>query len=129
MRRFAAAGTRDDFLACAALLNQAPDAVTSRKLMDGFEAAFEGRVLPSLPDELVAAMMKAGGGSLALRVRQNDPAALEEALRAMADPKMKQIELLRLIAVFGEVPHPPAAPVLMRLVRAPHANVRSAALA
>src|SRR5687768_3559421 len=129
MRRFAAAGGQDDFLACAALLNQAPDAATRSKLMDGFEAAFEGRVLPSLPDELVAAMMKAGGGSLALRVRQKDPTALDEALRAMADPKVKQIERLRLIAVFGEVRHSPVAAVLTRLVREPDAKVRAAALA
>lgn len=129
IRRFAAAGGRDNLLACATLLEQAPDAATRRRLMEGFEQAFEGRVLPSLPEELVAAMMKAGGGSLALRVRQKEPAALEEALRTMADQKVKPIDRIRLLAVFGEVPHPPAAAVIAELVRAADPTVRSAALA
>jgi putative heme-binding domain-containing protein len=128
MRRFAAAGGRENLLVCADLLNAAPDADTRKKLMDGFEQAFDGRVLPSLPDELVVAMIKAGGGSLALRVRQNDPAAIAEALRTMADPAASQLERLRLIAVFGEVPRASAAPVLAGLLHDQNAAVRAAAL-
>src|SRR5690606_2042377 len=90
---------------------------------------FEGRVLPPLPEELVNAMIKAGGGSLALRVRQKDPAAVEDALRAVADAKTPLLERLRLIAVFGEVPQPAAADVLENLIRAGEPRVRSAALA
>jgi putative heme-binding domain-containing protein len=129
MRRFAAAGGHENLLTCAQLLDAAPDADSRKKLMEGFEKAFEGRVLPSLPDELVAAMIKAGGGSLALRVRQKDPAALAEGLRTMADPAAPQMERLRLIAVFGEVPHAPAAAVLARLISDPDPAVRAAALA
>jgi putative heme-binding domain-containing protein len=128
MRRFAAAGGRENLLTCADLLNAAPDANSRKKLMEGFEQAFDGRVLPTLPDELVAAMIKAGGGSLALRVRQKDPAAIDEALRTMADPKSPSIERLRLIAVFGEVPHASAAAVLAGLLHDHDAAVREAAL-
>jgi putative heme-binding domain-containing protein len=111
------------------LLDAAPDASSRQKLMEGFEKAFEGRVLPSLPDELVAAMTKVGGGSLALRVRQNDPAALAEGLRTMADSSAPELERLRLIAVFGEVAHPPAAVVLARLIGDEKGSIRAAALA
>lgn len=129
IRRFAAAGGRENLLACAALINQAPDAATRGKLMEGFEQAFEGRVPPPLPDELVTAMIKAGGASLALRVRQGDQAARAEALRTMADTRTKLVERLRLISVFGEVRHPPAAPVLGQLIRSPDAKIRQASLA
>ncbi|HWA86816.1 MAG TPA: PVC-type heme-binding CxxCH protein [Opitutus sp.] len=128
MRRFAAAGGQKNLLVCADLLNAAPDADTRKELMAGFEKAFDGRVLPSLPDELVAAMVKAGGGSLALRVRQNDPAAVAEALRTMADPAAPHLERLRLIAVFGDAPHAGAAAVLARLLHDDDAAVRAAAL-
>ncbi|HEU5077896.1 MAG TPA: PVC-type heme-binding CxxCH protein [Opitutaceae bacterium] len=128
MRRFAAAGGRENLLICAELLDAAPDADTRKELMAGFEKAFEGRVLPALPDELVAAMIKAGGGSLALRIREKDPAAIDEALRTMADPKTPSIDRLRLISVFGQVPAAPASAVLVRLLHDNDPAVRDAAL-
>lgn len=128
MRRFAAAGGRENLLLCARLLDGAPEADTKKQLMEGFEAAFEGRVLPFLPDELVASILKAGGGSLSLRLRQKDPGALNEALRLATDPKTPRVDRLRLITVFGEVPQAGIAPVLAQLIRDPDATIRSAAL-
>src|SRR5262249_40608855 len=58
MRRFAATGTRADLLTCARLLDLAPSPAHAQKLMIGFEAAFKGRSLAGLPDELVQAMAR-----------------------------------------------------------------------
>lgn len=127
MRRFAAAGGNDNLLACARLLALAPDAVSRRALAEGFEQAFAGRVLPPLPDKLVAALVQAGG-SLSLRMRQKDPAALEEGLRLMSDAKAPLTERVRTIATFGEVPHPAAAGKLAPLLAAEKRELVRAAL-
>ncbi len=49
MRRFAAAGTRQDLTRCARLLALAPSPDHIKRLMDGFEAAYAGRSLVGLP--------------------------------------------------------------------------------
>ena len=112
MRRFASAGGAKNFEVCATLLSQAPDPVSRQKLIEGFEEAFAGRALPTLPETLVNALVRVGGGSLSLRMRQKDPAAMEEALRLMADTTAPVTERVRVITTFGEVVHPAAAPRL-----------------
>src|SRR5581483_11730137 len=87
MRRFAATGQRHDLAVCAQLLKQSPTKEATAALMRGFEEAYKGRSLSNVPAELVEALSAAGGGSLALRIRQNDPAAIDEALKALADEK------------------------------------------
>src|SRR5262249_45354238 len=87
MRRFAQAGSRKDLLVCARLLELAPGQEPAKRLMVGFEQAFQGRPLPDLPDELVKVMARVGGGSPALRVRQGDEKATAEALKAVANEK------------------------------------------
>jgi putative heme-binding domain-containing protein len=126
MRRFAEAGTRTDFLTCAKLLEMAPTAEDRAALMAGFEQAFEGRVPPPLPDELVAAT---GKGSLSLRIRQGDPAALAEGLvlldNAQADPR----ERLSAIRAFGTATHSDAIVLLLKIATtAMDASLRQAAL-
>ncbi len=129
MRRLAAAGSADDLLACAELLKRAPDAASRLPLMEGFEQAFAGRVLPPLPSELVTAMVNAGGASRSLRLRQRDPAAIAEALRALSDEQVPLVERLRLLAVLGEVPVAGAAAFLGQLLHASNEKIRRGALA
>ncbi len=113
MRRFAQSGLREDLLRCARLLRLAPDDQGSQLLMVGFEQAFQGRPLTGLPDELVAAISAAGGGSLALQVRSKIPGALAEALKTIVDSKIDTSARLQLVQTLGEV-HPQAAlPVLL----------------
>ncbi|MBI3865179.1 MAG: c-type cytochrome, partial [Planctomycetia bacterium] len=113
MRRFASAGTRKDLLACARLLAAAPDPAAAKLLLAGFEKAFEGRSLAGLPDELVAAIGKAGGGSLALKLRQGDAAALTESLKIVADEKAAKPDRLKYVQILAEVhPQPALAPLL-----------------
>ncbi len=129
MRRYAMAGGRADLLACAALLNAAPDQQTSQLLMKGFELAFAGRSLAGLPPELIAAMAKAGGGSLALRVRQGQQAAVDEALQLIAREKSPQPQRLEMIQTFGETRQPACVPVLLAVLRnSKNEAVRSAVL-
>lgn len=115
MRRFAQAGTRDDLLACAVLLEHAPTREDSERLMVGFEAAFEGRSLSVLPDRLLQAIANSGGGSLPLRVRQGDDEAVTEALAIVSAPDAAAEDRLELIRTFGEVRDRRALPILLEL--------------
>lgn len=113
MRRFAQSGTQRDLMACARLLRQAPDRVCIEMLLRGFEAAFQGRSLAALPDELVLALTEAGGGSLTLRLRRNDRSAVSEALRIVADNSEDPQLRLQLIEVLGDMADPDTLSVIM----------------
>lgn len=131
MRRFAAEGTRTHLLHAARLLSLAPTPEDKSVLMDGFGQAFQGRSLPSLPPELAEEMAKLGKGSLDLRLRQNDPEALAEALTLLSSPDSPAAERLRLARIFGEIPHPPAQPILLAIAKDPAspADLANASLA
>ncbi|MCY2966359.1 MAG: c-type cytochrome [Planctomycetota bacterium] len=129
MRRYALAGTRKDLLACATLLSLAPDADRAKLLLAGFEKAYEGRSLAGLPDELIAAIAKAGGGSLALRLRQGDSAALEESLNAVASEQAPKGDRLKFLQILAEIHPPSAVNVLQAVVKSTKdPDLQSAAL-
>ncbi len=143
MQRFAQSSTRNDLMICAQLLAQAPTAEHKKELLKGFETAFKGRPLSGLPDELVAQITSAGGGSLALRVRQKDAAAIDEALRtvvmeptgtptkpdekaAAAEARARRVELIQTL---GEVQPSGSLSVLIGLLKSPADDeIRSAIL-
>src|SRR5262249_49033937 len=129
MRRYAAAGTRKDLLTCARLLRLAPDTDRSKLLVRGFEEAFHGRPLGTLPRELAESLARLGGSSIALGLRQHRPEALDKALAVLADNKADLSERLQYVQIFGEVPQPRCLPVLLRMVqRSPDDTLRMAAL-
>ena len=113
MRRFASTGQRADLAVCARLLKQSPSQEATKGLMQGFEEAFQGRSLSQVPPELVAALAAAGGGSLSLKVRQGDSAAIEEALLALSDEKTSAGKRAEYASLFGEVKQPGAVPILL----------------
>lgn len=142
MQRFAQAGSRNDLLVAAELLAKAPTAEHKQELLKGFEAAFKGRPLSGLPDELVKLITESGGGSLALRVRQKDAAAIDEALKLVAvepaaqpDPKQKaaaeeaKTRRIELVQTLGEVQPSGSVNALVSIAKTSADNeVRSAAL-
>jgi len=115
IRRYAASGTRQDLLTCARLLELAPGEAHTKRLLAGFEKAYEGRALPPLPRELAVALAKAGGGSLALQVRLGNAEAVAKAVQLAADPKAKPSERLQFLQIFGEILTPPALPALLNV--------------
>ncbi len=142
MQRFAQASTRNDLLVAAELLAKAPTAEHRQELLKGFEAAFKGRPLSGLPDELVKEITEAGGGSLALRVRQKDAAAIDEALKlvvvepaAPPDPKQKaaaeeaKTRRIELVQTLGDIQPSGSVNVLISMAKTAADNdVRSAVL-
>ncbi|MCH8042678.1 MAG: c-type cytochrome [Planctomycetes bacterium] len=118
MQRFATAGSRTDLLTCAQLLRLAPHAEAKKQLMRGFEAAFKGRSLARLPEALAREIVAAGGGSLALRIRRGDAAAVREALATVADAKADTLKRRELVQIVGEVKIPGAAPAMLAILSA-----------
>ena len=128
MRRFAATGTRADLIAAGRLIDKAPDEHRAM-LVTAFEGEFKGRAIPPLPDELLAALAKAGSGSLAFRVRQGDATAITDALKLIADPKAKAAERLLCIRTLGETKTAAAIAPLLTLAQSEDAvAIRKAAL-
>ena len=103
MRRFARAGRRRDLLAAARLFNTADEDSTRSELVKGFEKAYEGRSLSGMPDELVAALTKAGGGSIVLQVRQRKANAITAGLETVVDAKARGDLRLQLVEAFGDL--------------------------
>ena len=116
MRRLASSGRQRDLVSSASLLQLAPNQSSQATLMKGFEKAFEGRSLADLPPQLIEAIANAGGGSLELRLRQSQPAAITEALKKIENPKTAATERIALVEIFGQVQQEDALPVLLELV-------------
>ncbi len=117
MKRYALAGTRNDLLNAAALLNAAPEKSSVDRLLKGFEEAFQGRSLAGIPEQLVAALAKSGGGSLALRFRQAQPDAVAEAIKTIEDAKAPPDVRSQLIEICGQVKTDELRGVLLNVVR------------
>jgi putative heme-binding domain-containing protein len=114
MRRFAEAGSRKDLLTCSKLLDLAPTAGDRARLLAGFEQAFEGRIPPVFPDELLARL---GERSISMQIRQGDPDAITRALAALQNPATPRAQRLSAIRAFGTAPRTEAAPILMNILR------------
>jgi putative heme-binding domain-containing protein len=117
MKRYALSGTRNDLLSAAVLLNAAPDKQSVDRLLKGFEEAFQGRSLAGIPDELVQALAKSGGGSLALRFRQAQPDAVAEAIKLIQDTQSKPELRSQLIEICGQIHRDELRSVLSSVVR------------
>lgn len=117
MQRFAMEGTRQDLLRCASLLGQAKAWDARKRLMAGFEEAYRGRPLTNLPDELAYQIMRAGGGSLVLRLRRRDANAIREALEKISEKKDALEKRLEYVALCGELQLDGAPEVLLRTLQ------------
>lgn len=115
MKRYAMADTQAAYRVCAQILAAAPSLQDGRALVRSFEAASKGRSVSRLPRELQEQISKAGGESLAFRLRRRDPSAGKEAFDLLqhgaARPKS-----LELIEVLGEVAYSEAPRVLLGLL-------------
>ena len=129
IRRFAKSGTRQDLLYSAQLFELAPDANASKILMNGFEQAYKGRSMAALPERLMAAMARHGGGSVALGLRRGEIKAVEEALRVITDVKAEKLIRLQYTEILGEAPNSKAIPVLLNILKSePGSDLKRAAI-
>lgn len=115
MQRFAAGGTRADFLACARLFKVAPPQQQGQ-LLAGFETAFKGRALPPLPRELADALLKSGKASPVLRMRLGDREGTDLATSIATDAGASVEDRLAVITALGEIQVPLGPAILIGTV-------------
>ena len=129
IRRFTKAGSRADLLASARLFELAQTAESAKILMTGFEQAYKGRSMAALPERLMVAMARHGGGSFALGLRRGEAKSVAEALRVIADAKADKLMRLQYTEILGEAPNAKAIPVLLGIVKSePGTDLKRAAL-
>ncbi|MEI6234984.1 MAG: PVC-type heme-binding CxxCH protein [Planctomycetota bacterium] len=116
MRRWAASGSPDELAACASLFGISPNAECNAKLLTGFEKAFEGRTISSLPTALLEALTKAGGDPLPLDLRMGKPGAVDSALTDLKNAKISAKRRVALIQILGEIDAPASVPYLLGVV-------------
>jgi putative heme-binding domain-containing protein len=119
MRRYATPGTRQDLLTCAKLLRFSPGPEQTARLMAGFEQAFKGRSLATLPDELLEALAQSGGKSVELGLRRGEAEAVDEAMREITDPAVDVEKRREYIEIFGEVKQAKILPILLNQIADP----------
>ncbi len=122
MCRYGLQGTQADLQACARLMQLAPTSDARKRLAGGFSRAFEGRAIPPLPDELIAALSQADPKFAAiLGVRRHDPAAIAAVLAEVAAPDLPLETRVQYIRALGDVVADPSrvVPGLISLLREP----------
>ncbi len=129
MRRFAAAGGRQDLVRCARLLAMAPGPDAVKRLMAGFEAAAAGRSLVGLPPELVLALATYSGQSVTLGLRQGKTEAISEVIHTLGDDRADRAKQLQFLQILGETRRPACLPAVLHLAcHSPDNALRAAAL-
>ena len=119
LRRYAVTGIRHDLLTCAQLLRLSPGPEETARLIAGFEEAFKGRSLATLPDELLEAMAKSGGKSVVLGLRRGDAEAVDEAIREITNPAADVDRRREYIEILGEVKQARVLPILLTQIADP----------
>jgi putative heme-binding domain-containing protein len=122
VQRYALAGGTDNLLACARLLELAPNIACAEELLKGLETAYTGRSATGFPSELRDAIARAWSrgataGSLSLGLRLGQLSAVEKGLRLVMDEKANLAQRLECIRIFGEVEQPRCVPVLLGVLR------------
>jgi putative heme-binding domain-containing protein len=120
MQRYVMAGGPADFDVCTELLKMAPSKEAGALLMAGLEEGLRGRKITDLPASLLAAAQpyqtEAGGGGLALDLRQGKQEALDKAFKVIADPSGNISQRISYIRILGELNQPASVPVLLATV-------------
>lgn len=135
MQRWAMAGGKDNLLACARLLDAAPTAKHTARLLAGLEKGFAGRSAGELPAALREAVVRAwntsgGSSNVLLGLRLGHAPSLDRALALIADEKAAAAMRLGCIRILGEIEQPRSVPVLLAVVHdSKRGPVRQEALA
>ncbi|MBL8891037.1 MAG: c-type cytochrome [Planctomycetaceae bacterium] len=115
-RRLAVEGLRVDLLRVAELLRRGSSPEDVAAVMQGFEAAYQGRAMTALPDELLAVLDSVGGGSLVFRMRQGQSEAFATALAIINDVNRDLRQRLALLRGLGELNYPASVEPLLAII-------------
>ena len=103
VRALALKGKNRDLLDCAKLFEMAEGGKQLAPMLHGFELAFAGRQVGTLPPELANVLIESGHTSLTLRVRLGDREAIHQGLKLLGDDNTQTSERISLAAALSEV--------------------------
>lgn len=118
MQRWAMAGGRDNFLACAALIDAMPKA---DPLLSGLEKGFSGRGAEDVPMELRKAVFAAWNrGStearLTLGLRLGHEPAVKQAMDSLINDRTDKASRQAVLRILGEIELPSSVPALLTVL-------------
>jgi putative membrane-bound dehydrogenase-like protein len=132
-QRWAMAGGKENFDACAKLLASAPDAAGRAVVIEGLSDAFEGGKIPELPPALATALnahlASKLDGDLALAVKTGNAEAAKKAIAIVRDDRATTANRVALVQAFADAGNREIVPVLLQVFSRPgNATVRQALL-
>jgi putative heme-binding domain-containing protein len=119
-KRYALAGSREDFEACARLLALQVDEPVKQRFLAGISTAFEGGELPELPDALAAALREhlasQTGGDLTLALRSGDQSAVKQAITLLGDKEAGNAARIAVARTLSELGKTEAMPAMLAVL-------------
>lgn len=119
LQRYALQGGNANYQACVRLMTLSPAEQHTQHLFANLQQSLRGVDINVLPSDLIETIrlnqIKFGEGALALLLRQNDDKAIRAAIKGIADNNSNAFERLSYSKILGEIKHPDAVPVLMKL--------------
>ena len=121
-KRWAMAGGKENYDACAKLLALAKRPDDQSLVIEGIAAAFEGGKIPELPESLavpLAAFIKSRLDSdLALAVKTGNAEAAKKAADIVADPKAPAAKRAALVSALADAGAKDAVPAFLKVLAA-----------
>ena len=118
-QRWAMAGGRENFDACARLLALAPRPEDRTLVIEGLSDAFEGGKIPELPAALATALNAHIASKLdtdlALGVKTGNADAIKKALAAIRDEKSPTANRVALVQAFAEAGNRAVVPAILQV--------------
>lgn len=118
-QRWAMAGGRENFEACAQLLSLAPRPEDRKLVIEGLADAFEGGRIPDLPPALATALNAHIASKLdtdlALGVKTGNAEAVKKALAVIRDNKAVAANRIALVQAFAEAGNKAVVPALLEV--------------
>ncbi len=125
-QRWAMAGGKENFDACAKLLALAPRPEDRVLVVEGLAAAFEGGKIPELPAALAGALQAHLASKLdtdlALAVKTGNPDAVKKALAVIRDPNEPTTNRVALVQAFAEAGNREVVPAILQVFTRPGAS-------
>ena len=131
-QRWAMAGGKENFAACAQLLALAPRPEDRTLVIEGLSDAFEGGSIPELPPQLATALQAHIASKLdtdlALGVKTGNADAIKKALAVIRDDKASTENRVALVQAFAEAGNKAVVPVILQIFNSGGRNAWSASV-
>jgi putative heme-binding domain-containing protein len=118
-QRWAMAGGKENYEACAKLLALAPRPEDRAVVIEGIAAAFEGGKVPELPPALAGPLndylAKQLDSDLALAVKTGNAEAAQKAIAVIKDDKAPLPKRVSLVQAFAEAGNRAVVPVILQI--------------